>query len=231
MLSIIIPVYNEKNTIEKVIDKINQLENLEKEIIVVDDFSTDGTRELLKEKIYKKVKKIIYHEINLGKGGAIISAKNEVEGDIIIIQDADLEYDPKDYKKLIEPILNKEFEVVYGSRVLNKRRYYNSNFSSNIRVFFNHILTIFSNIINNQNLTDAHTCYKVFKKEIFDKIELKENSFSFCPEVTTKVANLGIKIKELPISYNGRSYKDGKKIKFIDGFIAIRTLLQYKFFN
>ncbi len=232
MLSVIIPVYNEINTIEKVIDDINKKVNfISKEIIIVDDHSTDGTKSIIQNNLHKKVDKVIYHEKNKGKGAAIISAKKEIKGDIVIIQDADLEYDPIDYSVLLDPIIRGDFEVVYGSRVLGKNRYFSNNFSSLLRVFFNHALTVLSNLINRQNLTDAHTCYKVFKRRVFDRIDLKEKSFSFCPEVTTKVANLGIKIKEVPISYNGRSYNEGKKIKFIDGFIAIRTLLQYKFFN
>ncbi|MFL2898343.1 MAG: glycosyltransferase family 2 protein [Candidatus Pelagibacter sp.] len=231
MLSIIIPVYNEINTIEKIIDQINSLNFIKKEIIVVDDFSTDGTKELIEQRLVYKINKVFYHKENKGKGAAIQSAKKLVSGDYIIIQDADLEYDPNDYEKLLKPILNKEYEVVYGSRVLGKNRYYQNNFYSNLRVFFNHALTIFSNILNNQRLTDAHTCYKVFTKDLFDKIILKENSFSFCPEVTTKIANLGIKIKEVPINYNGRTYNEGKKIRFIDGIIAIRTLIQYRFFK
>ncbi len=228
-ISIIIPVFNEINTIQAIIEKVRGTELLNKEIIVVDDCSTDGTTELLKNQLHKRVDKIFYHSINQGKGAAIRTAKSNVTGDIIIIQDADLEYDPKDYKKLIEPIQNKEFEVVYGSRVLGKKRYKIESFTSVLRIFFNHVLTILSNLINKQTLTDAHTCYKVFSKKVFDQIELKENTFSFCPEVTTKISNLGFKIKEVPINYKGRSVKEGKKIQFKDGIIAIKTLIVYKF--
>ena len=231
MLTIIIPVYNEINTIEQIIDKINKIKFIKKEIILVDDYSIDGTRELIKSKIFSKVDKIIFHEENKGKGAAIKSAKKNVNGRFVIIQDADLEYNPNDYEKLIEPLQKNLTNVVYSSRVLGRKRYYENNFSSNIRVFCNHSLTIFSNIINNQNLSDAHTCYKVFKVEIFEKIELKENSFSFCPEVTTKLAKMNEKILEIPISYYGRTYKDGKKIKFVDGIIAIYALLKYRFFD
>ena len=168
---------------------------------------------------------------NIGKGGAIKTAKKISNGQIIIIQDSDLEYNPQDYTKLIQPIKNKNFEVVYGSRVLGRNRYQSNNFTSLFRVFANHILTIISNIINNQNLTDAHTCYKVFSKKIWDSIILEENDFSFCPEITTKVGNKKIRIHEVPIEYNGRSYKDGKKINFSDGIKAIKTLLKYKFFK
>ncbi len=231
MLSIIIPVFNEINTVEKIIDKIHSV-NLNKiEIIVVDDASTDGTRQLIINKIENKVNKVILHEKNKGKGAAIQSAKKFITGDYVIIQDADLEYDPSDYPNLLEPLKRNLTNVVYGSRVLGKKRYYNNNFSSNVRVFFNHMLTILSNLLNKQNLSDAHTCYKVFRTEIFKKIDLKENGFSFCPEVTTKLAKLKENIVEVKVNYNGRSYKDGKKIKFVDGIIAIITLFKYKFFN
>ena len=173
----------------------------------------------------------MYHKKNLGKGACIKSAKKFVKGKIVIIQDADLEYDPKDYKKLIKPILKKKTNVVYGSRVLNKQRYTNSNFSSIFRVFANHILTISSNLINGQKLTDAHTCYKVLKKDIFNKIKLEEKGFSFCPELTTKISLLNEKIIEIPIRYKGRSYKEGKKINFKDGFSAIITLFYYRYFK
>ena len=231
MLTIIIPVYNEIKTIEQIIDKINQINFIKKEIILVDDFSLDGTRELIKKKLYKKVDKVFFHSENSGKGAAIKTAKKNIEGQYVIIQDGDLEYDPNDYKKLIEPLQKNLTNVVYGSRVLGKNRYYENNFSSNIRVFCNHLLTILSNIINNQKLSDAHTCYKVFKAETFNKINLKENSFSFCPEVTTKLAKMNENILEIPISYYGRTYEDGKKIKFVDGIIAIFALLKYRFFD
>jgi glycosyltransferase involved in cell wall biosynthesis len=228
-LSIIIPVYNEINTIELIVDKINKQKLINKEIIIVDDCSTDGTTILLKNKIFKKVSKVIYHKKNLGKGAAIKSAKNIITGDIVIIQDADLEYDPKDYNSLIKPIKDNQFKVVYGSRVLGKKRYSLNNFTSIYRVFFNQILTMLSNLFNNQQLTDAHTCYKVFSKEVFNNIDLKENDFSFCPEITTKISLKNIKIKEIPISYYGRSYKEGKKINILDGFKAIIVLFKYRF--
>jgi glycosyltransferase involved in cell wall biosynthesis len=228
-LSIIIPVYNEKNTIEKVLDKITKITDVKKEIIVVDDFSDDGSYEILKIN-KKKITKLIHHSRNLGKGAAIKSAKKFITGDIVIIQDADLEYDPNDYRKLLTQI-QKGYRVVYGSRVLKKNRYLSKNFSSFIRIFFNHALTIISNLLNNQKLTDAHTCYKMFSSDVFMSIKLKENDFSFCPEITTKIAKKNIIIKEIPIKYFGRSYNQGKKIKFMDGIRAIITLFKYKFFN
>lgn len=230
-LSIIIPVFNEINTIETIVDKINDLQSLNKEIIIVDDFSNDGTSALLKNVVYKKVHRIVYHEKNLGKGAAIRTAKNLITGDIVIIQDADLEYDPKDYYNLIKPIQDKQYEVVYGSRVLGRNRYLQDNFTSFYRIFFNHFLTFLSNLLNKQNLTDAHTCYKVFSRNVFDSINLEENDFSFCPEVTTKIALQSIKIEEVPINYYGRGYKEGKKIKSFDGLKAIFVLFKYKFFS
>lgn len=228
ILSIIIPVYNEKNTILKLLKKIDQLKNLNKEIIIVDDFSNDGTREIL-SKLNNSNYKIFYHNKNRGKGAAIKTGKQHITGDIVIIQDADLEYEPNDYYKIIEPIKNKTFKVVYGSRVLGKNRYSLKNFSSVFRIFFNHSLTIFSNILNSQKLTDAHTCYKAFSSELFQSIKLYEEDFSFCPEITTKIGLQNIEIKEVPIEYFGRSYKEGKKIKLIDGIKAILTIIKYRF--
>ena len=229
-LSILIPVYNEIRTIEKIIQKVKEQEIKKIQIIVVDDGSTDGTKEFLKKSLYKKVDKIIYHKKNKGKGAAIRSAQKKIIGDIVIIQDADLEYHPKDYKKLIEPIILGHASVVYGSRVLKKKRYNSKSFISLYRIFFNHMLTILSNILNNQKLTDAHTCYKVFDSKLFKQINLQENGFAFCPEITTKISNLNIDIIELPIAYKGRSYKQGKKISYKDGVEAIISIIKYKYF-
>ena len=229
-ITVIIPVFNEVRTVRTIIDKILNLKDLDIQIILVDDFSTDGTRELIENELSKKVDKVVFHSSNQGKGSAIISAKKFIKGDIVIIQDGDLEYEPKDYYKLIKPILENSFKIVYGSRVLKKPRYKANNFTSLFRIFCNHVLTIISNFINSQNLTDAHTCYKVFKSEVFNEIILEEKGFNFCPEITTKVSNLGIKIFEVPIDYNGRTHQEGKKIKFIDGIEAIITIIKYKFF-
>ncbi len=228
-ITIIIPCYNEKNTIVQILNKIENINDIKKQIIVVDDNSTDNSEKLISEYKFKSENKIIYHKKNLGKGSCIISAKKFITGDIVIIQDADLEYDPTDYKKLIKPIINKTVNVVYGSRVLGKKRYISNKFTSLIRVFANHVLTTFSNFINNQNLTDAHTCYKVFNTEVFQKINFVEKGFSICPEMTTKLAILGEIIQEVEISYKGRSYKEGKKISLYDGFDAILTILKYRF--
>ena len=231
MLTIIIPVFNEINTIDKILDEVNKINFIEKQIILVDDFSTDGTREFIKNELYKKVNKVIYNEKNFGKGYSIKSAQKFIEGEFTIIQDADLEYSPKDYKNLLEPIFIQNFDVVYGSRVLGKKRYNLKNFTSVFRIFGNHLLTIISNIINKQNLTDAHTCYKVFKSNLFKQLDLEERGFAFCPEVTTKLSNMNYQIKEVAISYNGRDYQDGKKIKLKDALEAIIVLLKYKFFK
>ena len=229
-LTVIVPVYNEENTIEEIIRKIKKISKIKKQIIIVDDGSTDQTRNILKKKINRKVDKIIFHKSNYGKGAAIRSAQKFIKGDIVIIQDADLEYNPKDYFKLIAPFKNKNIKVVYGSRVLKKKKYkLNKSFWVNFRVFANHILTIYSNIINNQTLTDAHTCYKVFRANLFKSITLQENDFAFCPEVTTKISMKKIQIIEVPIIYNGRTYKEGKKINLIDGIKALIVIIKYKF--
>ena len=226
MLSIIIPCYNEKNTIEKVVDQLNSLK-IKKQIILVDDCSNDGTTEII-ENIKKKIDKVVFHKKNLGKGGAIKSAKPFINGDYVVIQDADLEYEPKNLIHMFNLMIDKKYNVIYGSRVLGGNRYIdNDNFTSFFRIFANHMLTMFSNIVNNQKLTDAHTCYKMFKKDIFNKIILKENGFSFCPENNTKVSNLNIDIYETPINYKGRSYEEGKKISFSDGIKALYTIIKY----
>ena len=184
---------------------------------------------LLKKKLSSKVDKIIFHKRNFGKGAAIISAKKFIKGNYVIIQDADLEYNPQDYQKILKLMIYKKKLAVYGSRVLGKKRYSVKNFTSKSRVFFNHILTIFSNILFNQNLSDAHTCYKAFDANFFKKIKLIEKDFAFCPEITAKISKLGIKIHEIPIDYSGRSYEEGKKISIYDGFRAIYVLIKYKF--
>ena len=229
-LSVIVPCYNEQGTIKQIINKVQNVSlQFEKEIIIVDDSSEDNTRKILENNFSNTRNiKIFYHNKNLGKGSAIKTAKKYISGDIIIIQDADLEYDPEDYHKLISPIINNNSKIVYGSRVLNQKRYSASGFTSKLRVFGNHLLTIISNYLNNQKLTDAHTCYKVFHKEVFDKINLEENDFAFCPEVTTKISKLGYEIIEIPINYNGRNYDEGKKIKLIDAFRASKTLIKHR---
>ena len=185
----------------------------------------------IKKELISKVDKVVFHKKNSGKGAAIISAKKFIKGDVVIIQDADLEYDPKDYMKILKTILKKKKIVVYGSRVLGKKRYSSKNFTSKARIFFNHLLTILSNILYNQKLSDAHTCYKAFRSNFFKKIHLREKDFAFCPEITAKTSKLGISISEVPIKYKGRSYNEGKKISIYDGFRAVYVLFKYKFFK
>ena len=230
-LTVIIPVYNEIKTIQLLIEKVLET-NLNKQVIIVDDFSSDGTREKLLKDFSSRIDKIILHKSNLGKGAAIKSAQQYVEGDYVIIQDADLEYDPKDYQILINEITNSGSKVIYGSRVLKKDKFNKTqNFSHKIRIWGNIFLTWVSNVVNNQKLTDAHTCYKLFDSTIFKSIKLCENDFSFCPEITTKISLLGLEIHEVPINYQGRTYEEGKKINAIDGIKAIITLIKYKYFS
>ena len=231
LLTVIIPCYNEKHNIEKIIGKV-QIVKLQKEIILVDDFSIDGTREIINEKLSKENLKIIFHKKNFGKGAAIKSATKYINGKIVIIQDADLEYDPNEYHKLIEPIINKKTNVVYGSRALNKNNFIGKlTIQQNYRILGNKILTLISNLLNNQELTDAHTCYKIFDKEVFLNLEIESNDFAFCPEATTKLSILKEKIIEIPISYKGRSYEEGKKIKLRDFFLAIFSIIRFKYLS
>ena len=227
-LTIIIPCFNQVNTIKKIIDKIIEINNYEKEIIVIDDFSTDGSRQILSEIEKISISKLILNERNYGKGYCIKKGIEEATGDIVIIQDADLEYDPSDYKKLIEPIHKNQADVVYGSRFIG---------SEEKRVLYywhtvgNKILTTLSNMFTNINLTDMECCYKAFKTEIIKKIDLKENRFGFEPEVTAKLAKKNIRIYEVGIKYFGRKYSDGKKITWKDGFAAIYCIIYYNVFN
>ena len=227
-ISIIVPVYNEKNYINKIILKLKKDIKFSKQIIIVDDCSTDGTRQIIKK--IKNIDKVIFHKKNMGKGAAIKSAIPYVKGDIVAIQDADLEYKPNDLNKLIKLIISKNLKVIYGSRVLNKKRYSSDLFISNFRTLGNHVLTIISNFLNNQKLTDAHTCYKIFKSDIFKKLDLREDDFAFCAEATTKISLLKVKIVEAPILFKGRTVKEGKKIQFYDAIRALITILKYRYF-
>ena len=229
-ITVIIPVFNEMKTIKEIINLVLDQKKFLLEIIVVDDCSVDGSRNILEKfNKYENIK-IIFHEKNKGKGAAIKSAVKYVTGEIVIIQDADLEYDPKDFEKLVAPIINGETNVVYGSRVLGrvKKKY---TIKEKFRIFANFLLTMISNIFNSNKLTDAHTCYKVFKTQIFRKLNLQEDDFAFCPEVTTKLSKMREKIIEVPISYSGREYKEGKKIRAFDAIRALIVIIKYRFFN
>ena len=194
-----------------------------KEIIVVDDCSKDGTREILETQVKPLVSKIIYHEQNTGKGGALRTGFQAATGDVCIVQDADLEYDPNEYPKVVEPIFNGEADVVYGSRFLNqKRKGYLTNRLANA------FLTKLSNFFTHLKITDMETCYKCFKREIIQSIDIVENRFGFEPEITAKVAKLGVRIKEVPISYDPRTNEEGKKIGLKDGLRAIYCILRYR---
>jgi len=229
-LTIIIPVYNEIKTIEKLIKKILKID-IKKQIIIIDDGSSDGT-ELVLAKYKKKIDKLIIHKKNLGKGAAIQSGQRYVRGKYVGIQDADLEYDPSDLKKIVNEMSKKDLKVMYGSRVLNKNKFKNTkNFTHIVRIWGNIFLTKASNFLNRQKLTDAHTCYKVFKRSIFKKIRLREKGFSFCPEITTKISIMNIEIEEFPINYIGRTYEQGKKITAFDGLDALYVLVKYRYFE
>ena len=229
-LTIIIPVYNEIKTIEKLIKKILKI-NIKKQLIIVDDGSSDGT-ELILKKYKNRIDKLIFHKKNRGKGAAIKSGQKYVRGKYIGIQDADLEYDPRDLKKIVNEMSKKNIKVMYGSRVLKKNKFKNTqNFTHIVRIWGNVFLTKASNFLNRQKLTDAHTCYKVFDSRIFKKIKLKEKGFSFCPEITTKISMLNINIEEFPINYIGRTYEQGKKITAFDGLDALYVLAKYRYFE
>lgn len=232
LISIIIPVFNEERTIKDILIKINKINNLNKEIIIIDDCSTDLTHQIISKECKNLYSKIIYLDKNYGKGYALRKGFEIATGDIIIIQDADLEYNPNDYHKLLDPIINRSSAVVYGSRVMpGGIRVRPKSIDTYFRVLANNFLTTLSNLFNNQELTDAHTCYKVFKRNLLEKIQLKENGFNFCPEFTAKISRLGIIIKEVPVSYEGRTHMQGKKITFVDGFRAIYAIIKYNFFK
>jgi glycosyltransferase involved in cell wall biosynthesis len=222
-LSVVIPVYNEKDTILEILRRVSRVA-IPKEIVVVDDFSQDGTREVLRSLPCTDELKIVYHPRNLGKGAALRSGFRAVSGDIVVIQDADLEYDPAEYPVLIEPILANKADVVYGSRFLGAPH----------RVMFfwhsvgNSILTTLSNMLTDLNLTDMETCYKVFRADLLKRIRFRENRFGFEPEFTAKIAKAGCRVFEVPISYSGRDYSEGKKISWKDGVAAIFLIIKYR---
>jgi glycosyltransferase involved in cell wall biosynthesis len=225
-LSVIIPVYNEKATIEQLLARVRAVD-LEKEIIVVDDCSTDSTREIIHRLAGGDVR-VMLHERNQGKGAALRTGIAAASGDFIIIQDSDLEYDPQEYPLLLEPLVQNKADVVYGSRFMGGRPHRVVYYWHSVGNWF---LTILSNMFTNINLTDMETCYKAFRREIIQSIKIEENRFGFEPEITAKIAKKGCRIYEVGISYYGRTYKEGKKIGWKDGFRAIFCILKYNIFR
>lgn len=224
-ITILIPVFNEINTVEKILQKVEQTDfcSLEKEIILIDDFSTDGSREIL-QKLEGKYK-IFYHEKNMGKGAALRTGIEHATGDIVVIQDADLEYDPVDYEPLLKLIIEDKADVVYGSRLSGGKPSRSFMFT---HLLGNKVLTLMTNILYNTTLTDMETCYKAFKREFIKDIKIKSNRFDFEPEITAKVLKKKARLYELPISYYGREYHEGKKITWKDGLHAIWTLIKFR---
>ena len=226
MISVVIPVYNEVNTIKEIIKRVQSVD-LAKEIIVVDDCSTDGTREILDQLKEQEEITVLFHKKNQGKGASLKTAFEQVKGEIVIIQDADLEYDPQEYSKLIRPILEGKADVVYGSRFLGGPH----------RVLFflhyvgNRFFTLLSNMLTNLNLTDMETCYKVFRTSLLEKITLESKRFGVEPEITAKLAKLKCRIYEVDISYSGRDYTEGKKINWKDGIAAVYWILKYNLWS
>jgi glycosyltransferase involved in cell wall biosynthesis len=228
-LSIIIPCYNEIATIDEIIDAVNNSPYADKEIIIIDDYSTDGTRDKLKNTIEAsgRVSQVLYHEFNQGKGAALRTGIKAATGDIVIIQDADMEYDPNEYPRLVEPILHNKADVVFGSR-------FSGGDVHRVLYFWhsmgNGFLTLLSNMFTNLNLTDMETCYKVFRREIIQGIAIEENRFGFEPEIVAKISKIhDIRIYEVGISYYGRTYDEGKKIGWRDGVRAIYCIVKYHF--
>ncbi len=223
-LSIVIPCYNEKDTIDEILAAVKAAPVEEKEIIIVDDFSTDGTRDLLRSRIAQQVDKVVYHDKNMGKGAALRTGFEHATGDIVIVQDADLEYDPNEYQIIIDPIVKNKADVVFGSRFTGGGPHRVVYFWHMIG---NKFLTLLSNMFTNLNLTDMETCYKAFRREIIQSIKIEEDRFGFEPEITAKVSRLGCRIYEVGISYYGRTYAEGKKIGWRDGFRAIYAIVKY----
>jgi glycosyltransferase involved in cell wall biosynthesis len=226
-LSVVMPVFNEVRTIEEIVARVRSAP-FEKEIVIIDDCSTDGTVDLLRKIANQSENiKVFYHDRNRGKGAALRTGFGQVSGDIVIIQDADLEYDPREYPRILEPILDGRADVVYGSRFLGGPH----------RVMFfwhyvgNQFLTLLSNMLSNLNLTDMETCYKAFRKEVLKDLTLKSDRFGFEPEFTQKVARRKFRIYEVPISYSGRTYEEGKKINWKDGVAAIFSIIRFRFFD
>jgi glycosyltransferase involved in cell wall biosynthesis len=222
-LTVVIPVYNEVHTLLHLIDRVQEVA-VEKDLILVDDCSTDGTRELLQQTAFPANVRVLYHERNQGKGAALRTGFGAATGDVVLIQDADLEYDPQEYPKLLKPILEGRADVVFGSRFAGGETH---------RVLYfwhfmgNKFLTLCSNAFTNLNLTDMETCYKVFRREVLQRITVEEQRFGFEPEITAKIAKLNVRIYEVGISYDGRTYEEGKKIGWKDGVRALWCIVKY----
>ncbi|MFA6451193.1 MAG: glycosyltransferase family 2 protein [bacterium] len=228
ILSVVIPVYNEKTTLREIIQRVNSvhIDGVSIEIVLVDDCSTDGTRELIENELAGEVRKAVHHEKNAGKGAALRTGFQHAEGDFVIVQDADLEYDPNEYAKILGPLLDGRADVVYGSRFIGEGAHRVLYFWHSVG---NRFLTLVSNIFTNLNLTDMETCYKAFRTDVIKKIKIEQNRFGFEPEVTAKVARMGCRVYEVGISYSGRTYEEGKKIGFKDGVNALVCIIKYHF--
>ncbi len=227
-ISVVIPCYNEKATIRTVVDAVKAAPFADKEIVIVDDCSRDGTRDILKREIEPLVARVLYHDVNQGKGAALRTGIAAATGEIVIIQDADLEYDPNDYPALVDPILRDVADVVFGSRFMGGQPHRVMYFWHRVG---NGVLTLMSNMFTNLNLTDMETGYKVFRRDIIQKISIEETRFGFEPEITAKVAKTGCRIYEVGISYRGRTYAEGKKVGMKDGFRALYCIVKYNLFR